>query len=301
MGNRSALISTKQIRRKTVAGWGGQGGQVELMFDKYGASGYTHVEIKFPWEMQKRELGRQVALFVEPHISAPRNKNKEIAIKFLNRLIEVVRVVYDQFHLRNVRYSDILSWNQYYWDGKKRIPAGSHFFNHGCGGIKITAGKISEEKARKEIEKHQKMLNILKKDVPISLERLFLANAKDACLEEDFRMATVESVTALEMVLYRFIRSRGKELGLSEKELEDFIVKVGLTGNFKVVLRMLTEGLEQPDEDVIQWCTGAITTRNHILHRGLRNISPSETEKRIQNIEKMIDYLTRISTAKSLQ
>ena len=298
MGNRTALISTKKFWRKTIAGFSGSTGKVELMFDKYGVSGYTHVEIKFPWKMPKVERSRQVALFMEPHLSIPRNKNKEIAIKFVNRLIEVVRVVYNQFHLKNVRYSDVLSWQQYYWDGKKRTPAASHMLDHGCGGIRLAAGKISEEQARKEKEKLQKFSSILRNNTPIALEHIFLANAKDACLEEDFRIATLEAVTALEMVLYRFIRTRGKELKTSEDELENFIVKAGLTGNFRIVLKMLTEGLTQPDEEVIEWCSGAITTRNKILHKGVREVSPSETEYRIKNIEKMINYLTRISTVK---
>lgn len=292
MGSRSALILTKRVWRKQVAGFTSQTGRVQIMFDRYGISGYTHVEIKFPWKMPERNLGRQVTLFVEPHISAPRNKNKETAIKFLNRLIEAVRIVYDQFHLRNVRYSDILSWDEYYWDGKKRISAGSHF-DHGCGGIKATAGKMSEEQARKETEKLQRMRSILKNDIPIPLEQIFLANAKDACLEEDFQTATLEGVTALETALYRFIRSRGEQLGISSKDLEGFIVKMGLTGNFKIVLKMLTKGFEQPDEEVMRRCSEAIMTRNKILHERLRAISPSETEQRIQDIENMITYLTR--------
>lgn len=298
IGNRSALISVKQFWRKTVVRWSGSGGRVELMFDKYGMSGYSSVEIKFPWKMPQKELGRQVVLFVEPHLSTPRNKNKETAIKFLNRLIEAVRVVYDQFHLRNVRYSDVLSWRQFYWDGKKRMEVSSHVFDHGCGGIKLTAGKMSEEQAKKEEGKLQGFCRILKDDIPIALEHIFLANAKDACLEEDFRIATLEAVTALEMALYRFIRSRGKELKISEDELEDFIVKVGLTGNLRIVLRILTEGLEQLDVNVMGWCSGAIRTRNKILHEGLRDVSPTETEQRIKNIEKMINYLTRISIAR---
>lgn len=76
-------------------------------------------------------------------------------------------------------------------------------------------------------------------------------------------------------------------------------MRVGLTGNFRIVLKMLTEGLEQPNEEAMSWCSGAIKTRNKILHKGLRDVSPSETEQRIMNIEKMIDYLTRISILKT--
>lgn len=298
-GNRVALISTKKIWREKVSGFSSSSGRVELLFDKYGLSGFTSIKIKFPWKMPEtaRAAGRQVALFVEPHISAPRNKNKETAIKFVNRLIEVTRIVYGHFYLRNVGYPDILSWKQSYWDGQKTILAGLVIFDHGCGGIRATAGKMSEEQARKEKEKLQDFLSILKNDTSISLEHIFLANAKDACIQEDFRIATLEGVTALEIVLYRFIRSRGKELRIPVRGLEDFIVKVGLTGNLRIVLRMLTEGLEQLDSRIVGSCSGAIRTRNKILHKGLRDIPAKETEKRVKNIEKMINYLSRVSTA----
>ena len=52
----------------------------------------------------------------------------------------------------------------------------------------------------------------------------------------------------------------------------------------------LTEGLEQQDNETTNWCSGIIPTRNKILHKGLRDISPSETEHRIVNIEKLIIY-----------
>jgi hypothetical protein len=292
--DRTALISAKQAKKTSVAGWSSTGGNINLMFDKYGLSGFSHIDIKFPWKMSAREDGRQAVLFAEPRISAPRNKNKEVALRFVNRLIEAVRVFYGQFHLRNVSYSDVLSWKQFYWDGKKRYRVCSHMFDQGCGGMRMTAGKPSEEQIREQETKLKSFREILKNADPLALDSLFLANAKEACLEEDFRMATVEAVTALEVVLYDFIQKRGHELKIPEKDLKDFIVKVGLTGNIRIVLRMLTEGREQSDEEEIGWCSGAITTRNKILHEGLRVLSPSETESRIENIERMIAYLRRI-------
>lgn len=294
VGNRRAPISTIQIHRKTVAGWSSSGGKLDFMFDKYGLSGFSRMEIKFPWKMPETEKGRQAVLFVDPHVSAPRNKNKEIALRFVNRLIEVVRVFYDQFHLRKVSYSDVLSWKQSYWDGRRRVEVGSHMFDHGCGGIRLAMGKPSKKQIEEQKTKLKSFRAILKNANPIALDSLFLANAKEACLEEDFRMATVEAVTALEIALYSFIRQRGKEAGISKKELENFIVKVGLTGNFKVVLKMLTEGREQPNDEVIGLCSGAIRTRNKILHEGLRDLSPSNTESRIKNIEEMIAYIIKV-------
>jgi len=128
----------------------------------------------------------------------------------------------------------------------------------------------------------------------MDISKILLMNAKDAVLLEDFRLATLEAVTALETVLYRLIQERGEKIGISKEKLEDFIVKVGLTGNVEVVLKMLTEGLEQIDTDILELCKGAITTRNNILHEGLMDVPATETEKRILGIEKMILYLQKL-------
>ena len=43
--DRSAFIFTKRVWRKQMTG---QNEREQIMFDKYGISGYTHVEIRFP-------------------------------------------------------------------------------------------------------------------------------------------------------------------------------------------------------------------------------------------------------------
>jgi len=58
---------------------------------------------------------------------------------------------------------------------------------------------------------------------------------------------------------------------------------------------MLTKGLEQIDDETIATCKGAITTRNKILHEGLREVYSTDAEKRIAAIEKMLEYLGRLS------
>jgi len=116
-------------------------------------------------------------------------------------------------------------------------------------------------------------------------------------LQEDFRLAIIEAVTALEIVLYGFIRKQGEKLGMPSKILEMYIIGpkgVGLTGNINVVLKELTKDLEQIDVETIRKCKGAIKIRNKILHKGLREVSSTDTEKRIIAIEKMIAYLNRM-------
>jgi len=76
--------------------------------------------------------------------------------------------------------------------------------------------------------------------------------------------------------------------------LKIFVKTVGLTGNISVVLKLLTKDLEQIDDETIFVCKGAITCRNKILHKGLREVYSTDTETRIIKIEKMTDYLQRL-------
>jgi len=290
----SASVKTTEIRKGTVPDSRAQGLETEAMFDKYGFSGHTHIDVIFPYEMPKNNFtGRRVTLFITHIPSRPKNKNKELAINVVNRLIDVVRIINGKYYLRNINYSDIPSWKLYYWDGKKQIVGEEYETDYGI--ILIKATGISEEIAKGKNDTLEKIKSMLKNNDEIPIEQIFLANSKDACLEEDFRTATIESVVALEFVLYRFIIKKGFEIGINKEEFKKFIQDVGLTKNIKVVLKMLTVGLEQPDEEVISKCLGAITVRNKIMHIGLSDIPPSETEDRIINIEKMINYIYRVS------
>lgn len=285
---KEALITIRRIQREQVEGFVVEGTRtMQIQFDKYGRSSYSRVEIKFPWQMDLQEHGRKPLLLGD---IPPRRKAKELALKFVNRFIEVIRYVTEEYWLEPVRYQDILSFEDFYWDGKQRTRAGITLIDTGVGGIRISTGhpfQLSHEKI-------EQINALLKGESKQDISKILLMNAKDAVLMEDFRLATLEGVTALETVLSGFIRKRGEQTGISKEKLEDFIVKVGLTGNLEVVLRMLTEGLEQIDGDTLELCKGAITTRNNILHEGLMDVSPTETERRILSIEKMILYLQRL-------
>jgi hypothetical protein len=152
-----------------------------------------------------------------------------------------------------------------------------------------------------EPEKLGKINDLLHNEAALDSSSMLLLNAKDDCLEENHRLAIIEVVAGLEVVLYKFINVQEKLLGLSNEELMNFIIKVGLSGNIKLVLKMLTKGLEQVDDEILKECTGAITVRNHIMHDGLIEVEAILTETRIA-ANKMVDYLRRITfevTAKS--
>jgi hypothetical protein len=287
LGGKSAEIHVKRIYRKQYGGWSVQGGTAEISLDKHGRFSYSHVILKLPWQADFEETGRKPLFFDAP----PRNRLKEISLDLVNRFIDVVRYTTEAYHLEHVTYPDITSYGVAYYDGKQRIPVAQMLLDTGTGGIRVTVGGPEpfpeEQKAR--------IIQLLRDEGDLELSKMFILNAKNAVLEEDFRSATLESVTALEIDLYRFIRKRGSQLKIPQKDLENFIVIVGLTGNLGIVLKMLTDGLEPPDEKLLEICKGAITTRNHILHRGLVQIPVSETELRIEKIESFLVYLRRIS------
>ena len=285
--NRIATLTIKRVQKEHVGGFVGTG-TMQLNFDKYGWSAYSSIKLTLPWLLDWREQGRTpVVLGKIP----PRRRAKEIALDFLNRFIETVRYTTKEFWIESARYQDIMAYDIYYWDGGKMHLGMKTLMDTGVGGLRLGIGHpfAIDEKQMKQLN------DLLLTEGELDTSILFILGAKDACLQEDFRVATIESVTALEIVLSNFIKKQGKKLRISKKELNNFIKEVGLTGNISIVLKMLTKGLEQIDDDTIATCKGAITTRNKILHEGLREVYSTDAEKRIVAIEKMLEYLGRLS------
>lgn len=285
IGRHVSIIAVKRIQ-KTLEGIAGTG-NIQMPFDKYGKSSFSSIQMELPFVLNPLEKGRQLLLLGD---IPPRSKSKEIALRFLNRLIEAVRYITEEYWVEPARYQDILAYQIFYWDGKKRYPAAQILLDTGVGGVRLGGGHPFQL----EPEKMRELISILEKEKKLETSKLFLLNSKDACLQEDFRLAIVESVTALETVLYRFIRMQGEKLEIPKDEVDHFIVDVGLTGNLKVVLKMLTDGLEQVDAEILSKCKGAIKIRNNILHEGFMKVSSTDTEEQVNAIEKMIDYLNRL-------
>jgi hypothetical protein len=286
----TAEISLRRVQNTQIRGYvvrASGRGYMQFPFDKYGRSSYSQIEMKIPFKINLFEEGRKPLLLGD---IPRRSKDKEVVLHFLNRFIEAVRYVTQEYWIEPIRYQDITEYEVSYWDGKQRYSAVTTGLSFGTGGVAIGTGHpfiVKDEKMRE-------IANILENELELDVSNIFLLNSKDACLQEDFRLAIVESVTALEMVLDRFIRKQSKNLGVSNEKIESFIVDVGLTGNITVALKMLAKGMEQIDNETVQKCTGAITIRNNILHKGLKEITPSDAEERIISIEKMITYLKRL-------
>lgn len=288
LGRYIAEISLRRVQKQQVEGWAASGRAfLQIPFDKYGRSSFSIIEMKIPRTLDLFETGRIPLLLGN---IPPRNGAKETVLRFLNRFIETMRYVTEEFWVEPARYQDMLSYKVFYWDGKKRYPAMVSLIDTGVGGFALSSGHPFQIESGKMNE----LKNILENESELSVDKILILNAKDACLQEDFRLAIIEAVTALEMVLYSFIRRQGNELKIPKENLKRFIIDVGLTGNILVVLKMLTKGFEQIDMDTLRKCKGAIKIRNKVLHEGFRNVTSTDTEERIIAIEKMIAYLNRL-------
>jgi hypothetical protein len=287
LGGKKVDLVIKRIQRKDIAGFSASG-QIQLQYDKYGKSSFSWISMTFRYKIDLEEQGRTPLLLGDVR---PRNKAKETVVRFLNRFIEAVRYTTKEFWVEQVRYQDLLSYNVAYWDGTNYLQGRMSLIDTGVGGIKI-GGTPPFQVDNQTLDNLKDLLN---QETPLDSNSMLFLNAKDACLQENFRLAMIEAVAALEVVLYNFIRVQGAILRLSSEELNDFIVKVGLTGNITMVLKMLTKGLEQIDDSTLRECRGAIKIRNKILHEGFQDVASTDTEKRIVAIEKMIDYLKKIT------
>ena len=286
IGQHIGTLLIKRVQRKEIVGFKSSA-NLQLAFDKYGKSSYSRIQLTLPWIVNLQEEGRVPILLDRGLV---RLKAKEKVLHILNRFIEAVRYVTEEYWVEPARYQDILSYQIFYLDGEKKHPAMLTLIDSGVGGI----GLGTDHPFKMKGEKIEQLNDILLDKHKLDTSRIFILNSKDACFQEDFRLATIEAVTALEMVLYKFIRKRGENLGIPNGALKNFIKETGVSGNMSVVLRMLTEGLEQIDEEIIDMCKGAITTRNKILHEGLRDMYSTDTEKRIIDIEKMLNYLRKL-------
>ena len=255
-----------------------------VKFDKYGRSSYSVIKLLVPKHVLLKEEGRS-SILLEPELT--RLKATEMIVRIVNRFIETTKHVSLAYWVEPLRYQDILSLQAFFLDAGKKYTAK-------IPEIESTTSEqetASDGSAQLNEEKIKQLKDALATDHKFDLSQMFILNSMDACSKEDYLLATIESVTALELVLYQSILEQGTKLGVHPNELKKVIATVGSTGNLDVVLKMLTNGLKQIDSDTINNCKGAITVRNNILHKGLRDVYSTDTEKRIIAIQKMIDYL----------
>jgi hypothetical protein len=224
----------------------------------------------------------------------PLRELKQVAIAYVNRLIEVVRSVTKQLQLQRIRNYGVAFYDAAYWDGKGDPP----FMRQIRGEALLKMPKHDSKSFPPE--QVQSIKDILATELPVDASEVFMPNAKDEVFTEDYRRAIVDAVTSLDVRLSGFIRQRCKNLGVGEDTVNGFITAEGLARNLEVVLPMLAPSSNPPDKKLLSKCKGAITIRNKVLHEGRLVVTLAEADEHIEAIEKMIAYLDGISRAKAL-
>jgi len=153
------------------------------------------------------------------------------------------------------------------------------------GGIKTVNPLLNHE-----ISNNIEQLITEKKDIPFYEE--LLLNAKQYIYQTDYRHSILESVIALELVLYAFIKKKCLEKSISEVEASKYIKDIGITGSMEFVLKLLlNETL--PEEEILQKCKGNITIRNKIVHEGRKNVSEREAQDALDYNQRLIQFLNK--------
>jgi uncharacterized protein (UPF0332 family) len=115
-----------------------------------------------------------------------------------------------------------------------------------------------------------------------------LLQAKSFFEQENYRMAVLEAVIALEITVSSLIRKKAEELEISKKEIGELLKIEGLTCCLETVLPMLFSR-DLPSRDLLVKLKSAISIRNAIVHKGRSSISSKEAQDAIIKIEEFVN------------
>ncbi len=285
-------------------------GDIDIIGDRFGRFSYSRVEIQIPYRIDEEmwsyfcpncELEVDKSTTTCPICRAtfsseksrrpPLKKVKKKAIELINKFLDAYRFFFKDYFVEHIRYNDIISFEIEYVlnDGTKASWFES--FDLSVGSV-VKAGTLVAKP--NELESFLDVLSKLNER--IALRDYLLASAENSISTEEYHLAILESVIALEITLSGYILGETKKLGIPKKEANDLIRNIGLYGNLRAILKLLTKDKEQTSDTVYQGCEETIQKRNKIAHRGETAVTYNEAKKGIWNIKKMTDYITKLSS-----
>lgn len=225
-----------------------------------------------------------------------KQKIYEISIKVLNRVLRNMRVygvaphIYEQ--TTNIQEAEVFLWH---WNTQFRIGNAEWlpvFDKHKVDLLHLLVGIMDTRSGygarMPEIDAVFKrdIIEAIEDDLEPPPEQEFWVNALEFLHEQNFRMAVVESVIGLEIVLTQYISLfLEKKKKLSKKKIKNFLWEVGLRNRFDVLLRLLAEekDLASVNPDMVLKTIG---WRNDVAHEGKLpdDISNSEVRQGIANV-----------------
>jgi hypothetical protein len=117
-----------------------------------------------------------------------------------------------------------------------------------------------------------------------------LMDAEQYIFQTNYRHSILESVTALEYVVSKFIKKKCTDKNISENDAKGYIKDIGLTGNIKITIKLLIDD-ELPRDEVFEKCKSGITIRNKIIHEGRKEVSASCAQDTYEFSKELIEFL----------
>lgn len=250
----------------------GKGNGVEVDSDTFSYFRFSRVSITIPTCKEETTDPSQILTHYQ-----------ETFFKSLNRFIDAARATLQRKGLRH--YFD-------YSDFVDTVRAESSK-NSLSAGISFPDGGVIIAKPVRSPAEHEQFQQIL--DTDISLSGRFILDAERELYYKNYPFALLNSVIALEIVVSDTIRGIANHKGISEKEINEFIQGVGLTGNIKSTLRLLAiSNTILPNDINFSQCKSAITLRNRIMHRGQRDVPEGEIPSYLESIKMVISYCKQL-------
>lgn len=242
---------------------------IEFLNDRWGIDGYSNIEI---------ETEKNIDLS-----SSLSNKARIFTVKIINKFISLYKYFdIDAVHLVNIVDSDLIDFFvEKNSDGKdtKREDF-----------VIMLNGGITQLNPQKVTKVSNMLESALKDGYEIPLWRELILNAEHYCYIGDYRMAILESVTALELVVSKYISGELSAAGVKDKEIKEFIKDTGVSKGLSVMVRTLV-GNDKLQEELLEKCKNTITKRNKIIHEGRKETDYQDTKDSIIAIDQLIKFL----------
>lgn len=207
---------------------------------------------------------------------------RPLMFPIINKFIQAYRVLGNGSYSRPVIAEDMRFLEVKFPEAVGDEWKGAYLRYNGKGGLVIASSCIRSD------DIHNKIKEYLESDQVRPIYEEFVANAKYFLYKENYRMAIVEVIMALESVLPNFLSKEYGLLGLSNNAIEVKMKKLDLHDMLSFELLLICPAVDRALVDDVK---GSNTIRNKITHQGFKDVSKSDAIKAIEKVSELINYL----------
>lgn len=206
----------------------------------------------------------------------------ELSVRAINRVLRVCRAVKGD-HYITINLSDIFSYDVQFLSGDGSAISGSVFglANNNV----ITVGGAGEANSSQV----DMIKRVLENNSRLTVCQELMLNAYDYHYYGNYRMSVIESGTAFEVFVEKFLADTYRNLGKDDKKISD-ILEAGLANLLKDHIKIVT-GLDfHSSAQHKEWEKHAYRVRNDVIHRG-KNVSAQESKITLETNASTIKYI----------